>query len=87
MLWFTLLNNLLISLSSTLINVLLISFLNMLTHSKGAIKEVLKKEKNYKFIKEKLLEIYNKLKCKIIRHIFSVSLFLLFFFITLFVFV
>ena len=81
LLWFTLLNNIIISLSSALFSSLLVILFNMLTHSKKAIKELIK-TKNLIYINmiKEFQKIYKYLKTKIILYIFFEFSLLLFFF-------
>ena len=92
--WFSLLNNLIISIFSTLVSYLLVRILGVLTNSKDSIEtlfrnqeELLRENKKYKVDKNtKLLiinelgEIFKILKIKIICYIFIESSILLFFF-------
>jgi len=81
LLWFTLLNNIIISISSAFFSSILVFLFNILTHSKNAIKDLLEK-KNFIYINiiQKLQKIYKQLKIKIIIYIFLEFLLLLFFF-------
>ena len=93
--WFSLLNNLTISIFSTLFSYLLVKILGVLTNSKDSIEnlfrtqeELLRKNKKYKVDKNsKLLiinnlqEIYKILKIKIICYVIIEFSILLFFFI------
>ena len=92
--WFSLLNNLTISIFSTLFSYLLVKILGVLTNSKDSIEnlfrtqeELLRKNKKYKvsknsklLIMNKLREIYKILKIKIICYILIEFSILLFFF-------
>jgi len=92
--WFSLLNNLIISIISTLVSYLLVRILGFLTNSKDSIEilfrnqeELLRKNKKYKVDKNsklliinKLGEIYKILKIKIMCYILIESSILLFFF-------
>ena len=92
--WYTLLNNLTIELSSTLLSYLLVKLLNLLIDSKDSIEElfrkqekIMRKNKKYKVKNEDILKIYQNLKTiykilkiKIIIYIIIEFLFLLFFF-------
>ena len=93
--WFSLLNNLILSIFSTLVSYLLVRILGVLTNSKDSIEilfrnqeELLRKNKKYKVDKNsklliinKLGEIYKSLKIKIMFYILIESSILLFFFI------
>ena len=82
LIWFTLLNNIIITISSTIISVLLITLFNMLTQSNREIKNIYKKVKEkkenikktnqdeYKNIFAKLNQVYTKLKIKIFCYFF-----------------
>ena len=92
--WFSLLNNLTISIFSTLFSYLLVKILGVLTNSKDSIEnlfrtqeKLLRKNKKYKvsknsklLIMNKLREIYKILKIKIICYILIEFSILLFFF-------
>ena len=92
--WYTLLNNLTIELSSTLLSYLLVKLLNLLIDSKDSIEElfrkqekIMRKNKKYKVKNEDILKIYQNLKTiykilkiKIMFYIIIEFLFLLFFF-------
>ena len=92
--WYSLINNITISLTSTLISFLLVKFLSFLSNSKDDIVEIFRKEeekmrndKNFKIdsniksqIIAKLNSIFRKLKIKIISFIIIEILILLFFF-------
>ena len=92
--WFSLFNNLIISIFSTLVSYLLVRILGVLTNSKDSIEilfrnqeEILRKNKKYKVNKNsklliinKLGEIYQILKIKIMCYILIESCILLFFF-------
>ena len=92
--WYSLLNNLTISITSTLVGFLLIKFLSFLSNSKDDIVDIFRKEeekmrndKDFKIdstIKSNILKqlniIYRKLKIKIISFIIMEILILLFFF-------
>ena len=92
LIWFTLLNNIVITISSTIVSVLIIKLFNMLTHSNREIKNIYKrlntkkeniKNANYKESKNifnKLNKVCTKLKIKIFCYIFLEILILLFFF-------
>ena len=81
LIWFTLLNNIIISISSAFFSSILVILFNILTHSKNAIKDLFEK-KNFIYINmiQKLQKIYKQLKIKIIIYIFLEFLLLLFFF-------
>ena len=88
-----LINNLTVSLSSTIISLILIVFFKFLTHSSGKIKKlfmdeekILRKDKNYKVKKKKILfiryaiqKILKSLEIKIVIFIIVEFLFILFF--------
>ena len=82
LLWFTLLNNILITISSSLFSIIIVLSFNFLTDlKKKAIKHLFKeKVLIYKIMIEKLQKIYKILKIKIIVYIFLEFLILLFFF-------
>ena len=92
LIWFTLLNNIVITISSTIVSVLLIKLFNMLTNSNREIKIIYKrlkekkdniKKANHKESKNiftKLKKVCTKLKIKIFCYIFLEILILLFFF-------
>ena len=90
---FTLINNLTISLISTIFSFLLLKFLGFLTNSKDSIEELFRKQENImrkdkkykvgikdkKIINDELKKIYKILKIKIILYIIFEFLFILFF--------
>ena len=92
--WFSIINNLTISITSTLVSFLLVKFLSFLSNSKDDIVDIFRKEeekirndKNFKIdstvksnIMLKLNTIFTKLKFKIISFIIAEILILLFFF-------
>jgi hypothetical protein len=92
--FFTLLNNMTISISSTIISYILIKSLNYLNNSKDAIESLfryhekkMRKDKNYKVRNEDIIKIYENiyriykiLKIKIVFYIITEFLLLLFFF-------
>ena len=81
LLWFTLLNNILITISSSLFSIIIVLLFNFLTDSKNKIQNLFKKKDLiHKIMIETLQKIYNNLKIKIIIYIFLEFLFLLFFF-------
>ena len=85
LLWFSLINNLLISFSSALFSIILVGLLNILTNSKREIKMVFKQDlknnsNSKKIVIKTLLKIYFKLKIKIICYIILEFLIILFFF-------
>ena len=93
LIWYTLLNNLIICFSSALVSILLIMLFNLLIQSKRKIKNIFKKENEngnlneeinddkYKnIILRKLNKVYENLRIKIFCYIFLEFLILLFYF-------